>query len=155
MARRAHRIGRYSRGNVLARIDLRTREGRFLQAVQAELTEHVGGQPNAAQQLLIRLASIKALRVALMADYVLSEQAITERDDRQFLAWANSLRRDLDTLGITRRAKTSPRLAEILQGADDARGSARLATGMRIRVPPIDETFDDVGPALARTVPAA
>ncbi len=89
-----------------------------MRAVQAELTEHVGGQPNAAQQLLIRLASIKALRVALMADYVLSEQSITERDDRQFLAWANSLRRDLDTLGITKRAVRHPGLAEAFgQGA--------------------------------------
>ncbi len=85
-----------------------------MRAVQAELTAHVGGQPNAAQQLLIRLASIKALRIALMADHVLSQESISERDDRQFLCWANSLRRDLDVLGLTRRVKSSPRLAELL-----------------------------------------
>ncbi len=114
MVRRAHRIGAYSGGSALARVDLRTREGRFLQAIQQELTEHVGGQPNAAQQLLIRLASIKALRIALMADHVLSQESISERDDRQFLCWANSLRRDLDVLGLTRQASSSPRLAELL-----------------------------------------
>ncbi len=114
MAKKAHRLGRYSSGSALARVDLRTREGRFLQAIQQELTEHVGGQPNAAQQLLIRLASIKSLRLALMSDFVLTERSISERDDRQFLAWANSLRRDLDTLGLSRQASSSPRLAELL-----------------------------------------
>ena len=117
MAKKAHRIGPYSHGSALVRLDFRTREGKFARAIQDELTQHVGGQPNAAQQLLIRLASIKALRLALMSDFVLTEHSISERDDRQFLAWANSLRRDLDVLGLTRRVKSSPRLAEILGAA--------------------------------------
>ncbi len=117
MVRRAHRIGAYSGGSALIRVDRRTREGRFLQAVHRELTEQVGGEPTAAEQLLIKLATLKALRVALMADSIMTREAIDERADRQFLAWANSLRRDLDVLGISRRAKTSPRLAEILGAA--------------------------------------
>ncbi|MEE9249739.1 MAG: hypothetical protein V3U93_01250 [Alphaproteobacteria bacterium] len=80
------------------------------------MTEHVGGAPTAAERILIRLASIKSLRLALMVDHVLSEQAITERDDRQYLAWSNSLRRDLDTLGLKRRAEVGPGLREILGG---------------------------------------
>ncbi len=114
MGKKAHRIGRYSHGNALVRLDFRTREGKFARAIQDELVAHVGGSPNAAQQLLIRLASIKALRIALMSDHVLSQESISEKDDRSFLCWANSLRRDLDVLGLTRQASSSPRLAELL-----------------------------------------
>ena len=85
-------------------------------AIQAELTNHVGGAPSAAEAILIRLASLKALRVALMAPKIMTSEAIDERADRQFLAWANSLRRDLDTLGIAKRAESSPRLADLLGG---------------------------------------
>ncbi len=114
MAKKARKIGPYSRRNALAHLDLRTREGRFLMAIQDELTNHVGGAPSAAEAILIRLASLKALRVALMAPKIMTSEAIDERADRQFLAWANSLRRDLDTLGIAKRAEASPRLAELL-----------------------------------------
>ncbi len=117
MAKRTHRIGPWSRNGVLTRLDLRTREGKFARAVHQELVKQVGGEPTAAEQLLIKLATLKALRVALMADSIMTREAIDERVDRQFLAWANSLRRDLDVLGISRRAKTSPRLAEILGAA--------------------------------------
>ncbi len=114
MAKKAHRIGRYSHGNALVRLDFRTREGKFARAIQDELVAHIGGQPSAPERILIQVAVTKILRIALMADYVLSQESISERDDRQFLCWSNSLRRDLDVLGLTRRAKSSPRLAELL-----------------------------------------
>ncbi len=116
MAKKARKIGPYSRRNALARLDLRTREGRYLRAIQDELTAQVGDDPTAAEKLLIRLASLKALRVALMAPKIMTSEAIDERADRQFLAWANSLRCDLDTLGIAKRAQSSPRLADLLGG---------------------------------------
>ena len=50
----------------------------------------------------------------MMSDFVLSVDSITERDDRQFLAWANSLRRDLETLGLTRIESQAPSLAEYI-----------------------------------------
>ena len=112
MAKKAHRIGPYSRALPLACIDGRTREGKFARAVQDELTQHVGGAPTAAEQILIKLASIKVLRVALMTRHELSEHSISERNDREFLCWSNSLRRDLDVLGITKRATQSPSLKE-------------------------------------------
>ena len=111
---RTYRIGRYSGTKAFTCLDGRTREGKFARAVENELVGHVGGQPSVAQYLLIRLVAIKALRLALMSDYVLTEHSISEKDDRSFLCWANSLRRDLDVLGLTRRVKSSPRLAELL-----------------------------------------
>ena len=109
---RTYRIGRYSGTKALISLDGRTREAKFARAITAELVEHVGGQPNAAQTLLIRLMVVKILRIALMSDYVLSQESISERDDREFLCWSNSLRRDLDVLGITKRATQSPSLKE-------------------------------------------
>ncbi len=114
MAKKAHRVGRYSRASGLAKLDHRTREGKLAEAVVTELTKHVGGNPSAAEQLLIRLAGLKTLRIALMAQHVLTVESITERDDRQFLAWANSLRRDLDCLGLKAAGPRQPRLAEVL-----------------------------------------
>ncbi len=116
MAKNTRQIGPYSGEKALTRLDLRTREGRYLRAIQDELTAQVGDDPTAAEKLLIRLASLKALRVALMAPKIMTSEAIDERADRQFLAWANSLRRDLDTLGIAKRAQSSPRLADLLGG---------------------------------------
>ena len=88
-----------------------------MKAVEAELTAHVGGQPSVAEQMLIRLAALKALRVALMAPQIMTSEAIDERADRQFLAWCNSLRRDLDTLGITRRIAKDPGRAVLFGGS--------------------------------------
>lgn len=119
MAKKAHRIGPYSRDGALVRLDFRTREGKFARAIQDELTAHVGGQPSAAEQILIRMVSLKALRVALMAPQIMTSEAIDERADRQFLAWANSLRRDLDTLGITKRAAREPTLQEYLSSKQE------------------------------------
>ena len=110
-------IGPYSRPNALSSIDGRTRPGRFIKAVQDDLTDHVGGTPTVAQALLIRLVAIKALRLALLTDRILDPEAIAESNDQHFLGWANSLRRDLAELGIERRGDLTPSLAEVLGAA--------------------------------------
>ncbi len=43
MVRRAHRIGRYSRGNALTCIDARTREGQFMRAIPSSAFDRGGG----------------------------------------------------------------------------------------------------------------
>ena len=54
MAKKTRQVGPYTRDKALAHLDLRTREGRFLMAIQDELTNHVGGAPSAAEAILIR-----------------------------------------------------------------------------------------------------
>ena len=73
----ARRPGPYSErisfGYVL---DRRTSEGKFVLAIREQLTQHLGGQLTAPQQLIISAASIKALRLEMMLKSILSEEAI-------------------------------------------------------------------------------
>lgn len=99
----------------MALLDSRTREGRFAKVVREELISHLGGQPTAPQVLLIETATLMALRVALLSRHVLSEEALRERDDRQLVAWMNSLRLTLVALGIERPIQAAPSLASYIE----------------------------------------
>jgi hypothetical protein len=99
----------------LAELDLRTAEGRYAAGIRVALIEHVGGDPSVPQQLLIGAIALKALRMELMMSHILSDEQIAEGDDGKFLSWANSLRRDLEALGIKRPPPTQPSLPEYLQ----------------------------------------
>lgn len=109
--KKARGLQRYSKDGALAWLDRRTREGKFAAAVEHELLEHCG-VPSPCQRIICRLASIKALRVAMMSDWVLSAEI--ERDDRQFLAWSTSLRRDLESLGLSTPRSQLPSLSEYI-----------------------------------------
>jgi hypothetical protein len=88
-------------------------------AIREQLTRHLGGQLNAPQQLIISAASIKALRLEMMLKTILSEEAIASgNQDGQYLAWSNSLRRDLEAIGIARPPQL-PRLGDYLKAIED------------------------------------
>ena len=110
-----YKPGPHSRDHVLSTIDRRTRAGRVLRTTEAELIEHVGGHPTAAERLLIQAASIKATRLALLSEKLLSGEDMSEGSDAHILAWLNSMRLDLAALGLERRAKDiTPRLDDYL-----------------------------------------
>ena len=116
----ARRPGPYSErisfGYVL---DRRTSEGKFVLAIREQLTRHLGDQLTAPQQLIISGASIKALRLEMMLKTILSEEAIASgNQDGQYLAWSNSLRRDLEAIGIARPPQL-PRLGDYLKAIDN------------------------------------
>ena len=116
----ARRPGPYSErisfGYVL---DRRTSEGKFVLAIREQLTRHLGGQLTAPQQLIVSAASIKALRLEMMLKTILSEEAIASgNQDGQYLAWSNSLRRDLEAIGITRPPQL-PRLGDYLKAIEN------------------------------------
>jgi hypothetical protein len=94
-------LGPYSRRNNLTSVDGRCRVARCMRDFARELERHLGGNPTPAQRILIREASIKDAKLTMMVDRILSE---TEPDmdcaTRTYLAWANSLRRDLEALGL-------------------------------------------------------
>jgi hypothetical protein len=61
------------------------------------------GDPTAGQQILIKLVAIKVLRCEMMYDQVLSNPRggdLQDRIENYFLAWSNSIRRDLEALGV-------------------------------------------------------
>lgn len=113
--RRTTRMGPYSRPHALTMIDGRCRAARVMRDFAKELEAHLGGTPTPAQQALIREASLKNARLAMLADQILDSTSIDfDCATRTYLAWSNSLRRDLEVLGLKAPEKQAPKLAEFL-----------------------------------------
>jgi hypothetical protein len=101
-----------NRANALKTIDGRTREGRALRDLRAQLIQHVGGKPSVTQKALIERACMLALHVAKMEARAAEGRVMSEQDSRQYLAWSNSYTRTLRQLG-TKGAPPAPQtLAE-------------------------------------------
>ena len=96
----------------LAKIDKRTRPGRVYRETIAELVGHVGGAPTAAERILIEAAAVKSVRLWLLSQRLLDGKEVAS--DQNALAWLNSLRLDLQALGLASRAKDiTPTLDDI------------------------------------------
>ncbi len=121
MAKKAHRIGPYSRAHVLANLDGRTREKRQVRATIAHLTAHVGGDPTATEQRLIERAAWLELHLDMMDRRGAERGSLSERESRSYLAYENSYRRSLAQLGLARRKPAGPSLRDYL---DAKEGSA-------------------------------
>jgi hypothetical protein len=112
-----HRFGPFSSTATLATLlDQRTHEGKFAAEVERALVDHVGGDPTGPQLLLIKCAALKALRIALMSRLVVTNESLTDLNDRQLVCWMNSLRRDLQALGMDRPEKQPKTLQAYLGG---------------------------------------
>jgi hypothetical protein len=110
------KYGPYSTPTSLTAVDGRCRVARQIREFTASLVEHVGGQPSPAQSVLIREASLKNAKVVMLADKIL-EGAELDLDlaSRCYLAWSNSLRRDLEALGLGQPEKQLPALRGYLK----------------------------------------
>jgi hypothetical protein len=97
-------------------IDGRTREGRFLAAVRAELAGHLGGEPSAAQRVLIDRVAWLRLRVALFDEKLAQGAELTGHDARVYLAHSNALIRAMREIGhkavVARPVSLTAALAE-------------------------------------------
>ena len=96
------------------KLDLRTRAGIALKALQAELAVSLGSiwqDLSSQQRLLVSQVALKALVCQQMMEYALASGVMTRRGrlitvlGKNYLAWSNSLRLDLQALGLERRAK--------------------------------------------------
>jgi hypothetical protein len=110
----ARRIGPFCRDKTLTMIDRRSRAGRFWAACEKELIDHVGGTPTPAQRLIIQAATLKATRMALLSDMLLSGDTPSEGSDHHALAWLNSMRLDLQALGLEPKVIKTPQLADLI-----------------------------------------
>ena len=109
------RLGPYSRPHVLSQVDGRCRVGKTIREFAADLARHIGGNPTPAQRVLIREASIKNARIGLMVDQILDGGELgDDLASRQYLAWSNSLRRDLEALGLKAPEQKQPELGQFL-----------------------------------------
>jgi hypothetical protein len=120
----APKLGPYSRPHMLAKVDRRTQSGKLLDAVRAELLEHVGPNPTPVQRMLIQRACVLSLRLAQIDRKIFEEREFTVMDNNQAVAWQNAMTRCLVALGVrSQAAKNGPAaLTAILAELDDAKG---------------------------------
>jgi hypothetical protein len=116
--RKKRRIGAFSKRLAFSDLDGRTNAGKYANSIKNDLERQIGN-PSAAQQILIKLIAVKVLRCEMMYDQVLSNPSggnLQDRVENYFLAWSNSVRRDLGALGVL----APPSEAEALLGTDPA-----------------------------------
>ena len=102
----------------LTNLDGRTRESRILGEVEAELATAMGGDPSPQQVILIQRIAVKSLRCFLSEVEILkcnSDGQKRERLERDYLSWSNSLRADLQLLGMGRIARPVRGLQEYME----------------------------------------
>jgi hypothetical protein len=118
---RSRKVGPFSRDRSLSTLDKRTKAGRILRSTLADLTAHVGGDPTAAEALLIQSAALKATRLYLLSQKLLAGGEIGEDGDHLYLAWLNSMRQDLTALGLARRVRdVTPNLADYIASNNES-----------------------------------
>ncbi len=88
----------------LSNLDGRTREGKIIKQIEAELATAMGA-PTPQEILLIQRVAVKALKCHLAERHFLGNNGNTVRLEKDYLSWTNSLRADLQLLGLQRRAK--------------------------------------------------
>lgn len=113
----------FARGSLGDAIDGRSREGKFLRKVEAELTEHVGGAPSFTQRLLIRRAARALLRLELL-DEKMASGNWTDHDARTFGGLNNALRLCLRELGFKAAPPKTPTLQDYLNQKAAAKTTA-------------------------------
>lgn len=122
-------IGAYSSAGAMAKVDGRSKEALFMQRLRKELLAHVGGNPSATQRLLVERAVRLSMQVELMDERFFKDGELSDRNNRQLLAWSNALTRTLSKLGINPTKSKVPTLTTII----GVNGAGRLASSMGSR----------------------
>ncbi len=88
-----------------------------MRGLRAELRDALGGETLTPMQCVILDRAVeKAARCALLSKQMLGGGDMATEAERRYAWHANSLRHDLQVLGLERRAKAEPGLREILGG---------------------------------------
>jgi hypothetical protein len=77
-----------------------TKEARLFGALRRELIAHVGGNPSAAERALIDRCAMLQTHLARMDEKMFLQGEMSDHAGRQYLAWANSVSRMLQALGL-------------------------------------------------------
>ena len=96
--------------------DKRTREAKTILYIRQVLGESLGGDLSAQEQIIVDRVSFKVLRCSLIEEELTRYNDAPEYLTKYYLQWTNSLREDLKTIGLERRAKeVVPRLEDYLR----------------------------------------
>jgi len=88
----------------IKKIDARTREGKTIIAARGALISAIGGDPTPQESILIDRVIFKMLRCTLYEMATLQGKT-NGGSDHIYLAWSNSLRLDLQAIGLDRKTK--------------------------------------------------
>jgi hypothetical protein len=102
--KRPRGIGAHAYAYTISSIDRRTKQGRLITKVRAELLEHVGPHPSPVQRMLIQRACVLSLRLAQIDKKIYEEREFTLVDNNYTVAWQNALTRTLVALGVHQEA---------------------------------------------------
>jgi hypothetical protein len=94
-------------------VDGRTRTGKWMDRLRCELIRHCGGEPTVAESILIEQIVIKTFKVHLYHVGLFKNKSFGSKDHA--LAIQNSIRLDLQVLGLQRRQKKILDLDEYLK----------------------------------------
>jgi hypothetical protein len=101
------------RGVIGDAIDGRSREGKFLRRIEAELMAQIAASPSFAQSLLIRRAARAMLQLELL-DQKMASGNWTAFDGRVQSGLNNAVRLGLKELGLKAAVQRPPTLSEYL-----------------------------------------
>jgi hypothetical protein len=105
------------RGVIGAAIDGRSKEGRYLKAVEADLTTDLGGPPSMAQTIAIHRCARLMLRLEKIDEGLAKAGGLTAHDGRLYNALQNSLRIALRELLKNKRPEANSILVALAEGA--------------------------------------
>lgn len=78
----------------------RSKEARLFRIIRRELIDHIGGNPSAAERHLIDRCAMLQVHLAKQDERLLNGADITQNYSNQYLAWANSVSRMLQAIGL-------------------------------------------------------
>ncbi len=118
------KFGPWSHPSTLALLDGRCQVARDIKELSEELAEQLGGAPSPAERLLIKSAAVKVAKIGMLIDKVLTNaEPDLDLASRCFLAWSNSLRRDLEAIGLKAPAQKVPSVASFVAAQKKVRAA--------------------------------
>lgn len=103
------------------RLDGRSAVAVAVRAFKAQVTEDLGGNLSRAQEVVLESAAQKLVLRDTLADYIFRQPSLVTRKRQlvpvvlHFLQVSESLARDLERLGLEKRAKALPSLADYVK----------------------------------------
>ena len=125
------RLGSYSNEIVLARPDMRSKQGRLLKQMRTELARHLGGILTAPQRALVERAAMLQLYCAVL-DAKILDDTFTEHDAKPYVAFSNSLTRTLAALGMQPAAAKPAWVEPLYEALDGVTGKIAARDVWRI-----------------------
>lgn len=109
-------LGPNSQAETFRKLDGRGIVARRMKAIRDDLSEALGGEKilSPQQRLIIDIVTVRVIRCQMLTATMLGDDGLSAEAERRLNWHLASLRRDLQALGLEKRGKAPPSLAEVL-----------------------------------------